>query len=71
MQNIEHNGKLRSKKNSCLPFVEMNGEEITDSEAIIKHLSKTFDKDMDEGLSEDQAGVHYAMSTMVDNHLNW
>merc|ERR1712066_553010 len=37
-ENINHNGKLRSKR-GLLPFVELNGEEIADSEIIIKTLA--------------------------------
>eukprot|EP00094_Tigriopus_californicus_P008512 TCALIF_08204-PA protein Name:"Similar to fax Failed axon connections (Drosophila melanogaster)" AED:0.33 eAED:0.33 QI:0/0/0/0.5/1/1/2/0/70 len=70
MRNVNHNGKLRSKR-GLLPFVEYNGEEIADSEFIIKTLSEKLDKNMDEGMGKDQLGVQHAMVAMVDNHLNW
>lgn len=69
-ENVNHNGKLRSKQ-GLLPFVELNGEEIPDSEFIIKTLTTKLEKDMDQGLSGDQTGVQHAMTTMIDNHLNW
>ncbi len=69
-QNVAHNSKLRSKR-GLLPFVELNGEEICDSDIIIKALAKKFEKDMDEGLTAEQKNVQHAMITMVQNHLQW
>lgn len=69
-ENVAHNSKLRSKR-GLLPFVELNGEEICDSDIIIKALAKKFEKDMDEGLTAEQKNVQHAMITMVQNHLQW
>jgi len=67
-ENVNHNSKLRSKR-GLLPFVELNGEEICDSELIIKSLSKTYGKEMDSSLNPEQKNIQHAMLTMVDNHL--
>ncbi|CAB4056962.1 Failed axon connections [Lepeophtheirus salmonis] len=67
-ENVDHKSKLRSRK-GLLPFIELNGEEIADSDIIIKALSKKFEKDLDEGLSQEQRNVQHAMLTMVDNHF--
>jgi len=67
---VPHNGKLRSKR-GLLPFVELNGEEIADSDIIIRTLGQKLGKDMDENLPSEQQGVLHAMVAMVDNHLNW
>lgn len=70
-ENINHNSKLRSKR-GMLPFVELNGEEIADSEIIIKTLSTKFNKDDPaSNLSAEQKNVQHAMVTMVENHLQW
>merc|ERR1719251_409334 len=68
-ENINHNAKLRSKR-GLLPFVELNGEEIADSEIIIKTLAKTYNKEMDAALNQEQKNIQHAMLTMVDNHLH-
>ena len=67
---MAHNGKVRSKR-GLLPFIELNGEEHLDSELIIKHLSKTLDKDLDAGMGQEQQNVQHAMCAMVDHHLFW
>ncbi len=67
---MDHHGKLRSKR-GLLPFVELNGEEIADSELIIRQLSKGLEKDLDAGMGAEQQGVQHAMCAMVDNHLFW
>lgn len=69
-ENVDHKGKLRSKRGQ-LPFVELNGEEIADSDNIIKVLGKKFEKDIDEGLECEQRNVQHAMIKMVENHLQW
>ncbi len=70
-QNINHNSKLRSKR-GLLPFVELNGEEIADSEHIIKALAAKYEKeDPGKNLSAEQKNVQHAMITMVENHLQW
>merc|ERR1711988_1237297 len=69
-QNVDHKCKFRSKK-GLLPFIELNGEEIADSNIVIETLSKKFDKSMPAQLSQDQKNVQHAMVAMVENHLHW
>merc|ERR1712012_504211 len=69
-QNVDHKCKFRSKK-GMLPLIEMNGEEIADSNMIIETLSKKFDKEMPAELTQDQKNVQHAMIAMVENHLHW
>lgn len=68
-ENINHNGKLRSKR-GFLPFVELNGEEISDSDLIVKNLAKKYEKEMDESLTTEQKNIQHAMVQMVDKHLH-
>ena len=70
LQNVDHKCKYRSKK-GLLPFVEINGEELPDSNMIIETLAKKFDKEMPAQLSQDQKNVQHAMIAMVENHLHW
>jgi len=67
-ENVQHNGKLRSKR-GVLPFVELNGEEIAD-DMIVKNLAKKYEKDIDDGLTGEQKNIQHAMLTMVDKHLH-
>merc|ERR1712158_271072 len=69
-QNVDHKCKFRSKK-GLLPFIELNGEEIADSNIVIETLSKKFEKEMPAELSQDQKNVQHAMIAMVENHLHW
>jgi len=69
-ENIDHKMKLRSKRGQ-LPFVELNGQEICESNHIIESLSKTFEKQMPGQLTAEQQQIQHAMSSMVENHFNW
>jgi len=68
-ENVNHGGKLRSKR-GLLPFVELNGEEMSDPESILKTLASTYGKEMDSSLSSEQKNIQHAMLNMVDNHLH-
>merc|ERR1711972_939760 len=69
-QNIDHKCKFRSRK-GMLPFIEINGEEIADSNMIIDTLAAKFGKEMPAQLSAEQKNVQHAMVAMVENHLHW
>lgn len=49
----------------------MNGEEIADSDIIIRELSKRFDKDLNAGLSAEQKNQSHAFESMLNNHTAW
>ena len=52
--------------------MELNGEEIADSDIIIKQLSAKFEKDNPSAnLADEQKNIQHAMVTMVENHLQW
>ncbi|XP_035225608.1 failed axon connections-like [Stegodyphus dumicola] len=69
-ENVDHKMKYKSKKGQ-LPFVEINGVEIADSDIIIKELSQIFGKDLDENLTLDQKNVSHAFVSMLNNHTSW
>lgn len=62
--------KYKSKKGQ-LPFIELNGKEVADSDIIIRELSQHFEKDLDAGLSADQKNVSHAFESMLNNHTSW
>ena len=51
-ENVNHNSRLTSKR-GFLPFVEVNGEEIDDSNTIIKQLTTKFKKEDPAGEGEE------------------
>nr|XP_027198432.1 failed axon connections-like isoform X2 [Dermatophagoides pteronyssinus] len=69
-ENVDHKLRFKSKKGQ-LPFVELNGKEIEDSDTIIKELSKYFDKELDFGLTEEQKTTSHAFVSMLNNHTGW
>merc|ERR1712045_876982 len=68
-ENIDHKSKLTSKTGT-LPFIEFNGKEISDMDAI-KTLADKFGKDMSGHLDQEQRNAEHAMIKMVENHLYW
>eukprot|EP00092_Neocalanus_flemingeri_P013366 GFUD01014410.1.p1 GENE.GFUD01014410.1~~GFUD01014410.1.p1 ORF type:complete len:382 (+),score=152.38 GFUD01014410.1:163-1308(+) len=68
-ENVDHKAKLSSKKGS-LPFIELNGEEVTDT-ATLHTLADKFGKDMSAHLSQEQKNVEHAMMKMVEYHIYW
>lgn len=69
-ENVDHKMKYKSKKGQ-LPFVELNGREIADSDIIVKELSQHFNKDLDANLTAEQKTVSHAMESMLNNHTSW
>jgi len=67
---VDHKLKFKSAKGQ-LPFVELNGEEIADSAVIISKLSQHFGVDPDAQLTQDEKNSSHALSSMIENHLNW
>jgi len=69
-ENVDHKLKYKSKK-GLLPFIELNGKEIADSDLIIKELSEKFEKNLDEGLTPEQRVTSHAFESMLNNHTSW
>lgn len=69
-ENVDHKLKYKSKKGQ-LPFIELNGKEIADSDIIIRELSEYFNKNLDEGLTPEQKVSSHAFESMLNNHTSW
>jgi len=53
-----------------VPFVEVGGETVADSNIIIPHLKKLYDIDCDAGLSKQQQAVALAVTRMAEEHTS-
>lgn len=62
--------KFKSKKGQ-LPFIELNGKEVADSDIIIRDLGEYFNKNLDEGLTAEQKVTSHAFESMLNNHTSW
>lgn len=69
-ENVDLKSKLWSKEGKMLPFIELNGEKIVDSN-IFETLSKKFEKEIDANLTEDQKKVQEEMTELVEKRLYW
>lgn len=54
-----------------MPFVELNGREIADSNAIISLLSTIFRAQLDKHLYEADLASARAFASMIENNLFW
>ena len=70
LQNVDHKLRFKSKKGQ-LPFIELNGKEVEDSDIIIRDLQTYFKKDLDDGLTPEQKTLSHAFESMLNNHTGW
>ena len=61
---------LAFSKKGQIPYIELNGEQIADSNIIIKELEQKGITKHDE-VSEDQKAVNHLAIRTVENHLAW
>ena len=62
-------GDPRKAPKAKLPFIEVDGEQIPDSEQIRAYIETTADMDFDEGLSERERGISRAIIRMAEEHI--
>ncbi len=72
-QNVETKlEKTKLSRKGQIPFVELNGKEIPDSNFIIRELAQIFHKDHLETNKEDEeAAIHRAMAALIEDSLYW
>lgn len=54
-----------------MPWIEINGVQIADSQFIIEHLSKKLNKDLSQYLSDSDRGIERAFLKMTEESLFW
>lgn len=59
----------RQAPKAKLPFIEVDGQQVPDSEQIRAFIETAADLDFDEGLSERERGISRAMIRMVEEHI--
>ena len=57
-----------AKSSHTIPYIELNGVQIADSNTIIATLRKQFSVDVDSNLSPEQVAVSHAVTAMLENH---
>lgn len=54
-----------------LPFIEDDGQKLTDSRFIIEYLKEKYGDSLDEELSAEQQATMTAMQRLLEEHLYW
>lgn len=62
-------GTEKWSKQGQIPFIELNGEEICDSNIIIQKLKKKFE--VDDKLEASEHSIAHAFTVMLDNQTVW
>jgi len=69
-KNVSNEFKYESVRNQ-IPFVELNGRQISDTEVIIQELTRIFNIKMDEHLNELAAAEATAFHSLIEDRLRW
>ncbi len=54
-----------------LPFIEDDGQKISDSRFIIEHLKDKYGDPLDKDLTDEQRAIMLAMQRLLEEHLYW
>ena len=57
-----------SRASHTIPYIELNGEQISDSNRIMERLRSQFSADLDLGLTAVQAATDHGLTSMIENH---
>lgn len=69
-ENVDHKMRYKSSKGD-MPFVELNGREIAETDVIVEELSKEFKVDLNSDLTAEQKVIAHALESMLENHTAW
>jgi len=68
-ESIAHPKNLNLAPKGKLPFIEVDGEKIPDSQQIIAHLKKRPEQDLDSHLNDEQKAIAYLVTKSLDENL--
>src|ERR1043165_4080442 len=54
-----------------IPYIDDDGEIVTDSTFIREHIERKYDLDLDLGLTRDMRARAWAIERMLEDHLYW
>jgi len=73
LTNVEYDNvaghKMKSRKGQ-LPFVLLNGEELTESPTLLPELGAHLNVSMDDWLTSDQRNISHCFIVMLENHFS-
>jgi len=58
-------------KKGKVPWIELNGQEISDSNFCIQFLTKEFQVDIDSHLSAAEKAIAHSVRTMLEENTYW
>lgn len=61
----------RKAPKAKLPYMEINGETLSDSDIMFEHLDDITDGKLYEGLTAEQKAIGTAFSRLAEDHLYW
>ncbi|EDV29345.1 Failed axon connections-like protein [Trichoplax sp. H2] len=59
------------KRKGKIPWIELNGEEIEDTNFIMDHLNEFFQVDLDKDLSDEDRAKAHALKRMMEENTRW
>lgn len=68
---VNDSNNLQKAPRGKLPFIEDNGTIIADSYAVIEHIKKQYNADLDHHLDDDQKALAYILARALDEDFYW
>ena len=57
-----------SRASHTIPYIELNGQQISDSNRILETLRSQFQVEVDPGLTAKEKAADHAVTSMIENH---